>query len=120
MPVEKYEVRFSETEGRYMAATQDMRQGEEILVLPTATLENPDMYSLEIHPGLHIDCANSPAGALNHSCDANAAVRGNRIIAWNCIKAGEPITLDYKKTEQRLAVPFNCLCGSKNCRGRIE
>jgi len=116
----KVGIKFTEVEGRGLYATQDIRQGEEILQLPNLAMSQPDMYSLEIHPGMHVDCSTHFAGAINHACDANAAVRGNKIIAWSCIKAGEQITLDYKRTEQKLAAPFNCFCGSKNCRGRIE
>ena len=98
----------------------DIRQGEEILILPTEVLLEPDMYSIEMHPGLHIDCDNHPVGSVNHSCDPNAALRGNRLIAWKCIAAGEEITIDYKRTETKLAAPFNCSCGTKKCRGKIE
>lgn len=116
----KFELRFSETDGRGIYATEDIRQGQEIMDLPNVVMSEPDVYSLEIHPGMHVDCSQHYAGSVNHSCNANAAVRGNRIIAWTCIKAGEQITLDYKRTEQKLAAPFNCLCGAKTCRERIE
>jgi hypothetical protein len=101
-------------------ALRNFRQGERILDLPTKVLTTPDKYSLEVIPGIHIDCGYSLAGSINHSCDANASVRGRSIIAWSCIKAGDQITLDYTKTEQKLAEPFDCNCGSKYCKGRIE
>ena len=116
----KVELRFSEIEGRKLYATEDIRQGEEIIGLPSIGMSQPDMYSLEVYPGVHVDCSQSLVGAINHSCEANAAVKGFSIIAWSCIKAGEEITLDYKRTENKLAAPFNCFCGSKKCRGRIE
>lgn len=116
----KVEVRFSETEGRALYATGDFRQGETILNLPTDTMAGPDMFSIEVLPGIHLDCTRHPIGATNHSCNPNAAIRGMNLIAWNCIKAGEQITIDYKRTEQKLAAPFDCFCGTKFCKGRIE
>lgn len=117
---ERFEIRFSEVDGRYLVATDHFHQGELIAKLPGIGMSRPDIYSIEVHPGLHVDCAESPVGAMNHSCDPNAAVKDWRIIAWKCIRPGDPITLDYKRTETSLAAPFNCLCGTKNCRGRIE
>jgi len=104
---------------RSLYAARDFRQGETIIGLPTITQPEPDMYSIEAWPGIHIDCSRSDAGATNHSCEPNAAVRGGALVAWSCIKAGEEITIDYKRTESKLAAPFDCNCGSKNCRGRI-
>jgi hypothetical protein len=118
--MEEVEIRFSETDGRYLVALRTFHQGAVIAELPRTGLSQPDMYSIEVGPGVHVDCAFSPVGAMNHSCDPNAAVREWRVVAWKCIDVGEIITLDYKRTETKLAAPFNCLCGAKNCRGRIE
>ena len=105
---------------RSLRAYRDIRQGETILELPTTVIDKPDKYSIEVYPGVHIECDESPVGSLNHSCEPNAAVKGNRIIAWSCIKRGDEITLDYKRTESSISTPFDCECGSKYCRGRIE
>lgn len=109
----KWEIRFSGLDYRALFASEKIRQGETIVVLPQSTVSYPDRYSIEASPGWHIDCSNSPAGAINHSCKPNAAVKDNRIIAWTCIEPGEEINIDYKKTEQKLAEPFLCECG--NC-----
>lgn len=111
---------FFDGKQRMLKATRRIRQGETILYLPSLVRRTPDKYSLEIHPGLHINCEFSMAGAINHSCEPNASVTQERIVAWACIQPGEEIKIDYKKTEQKLAEPFNCNCGAKNCRGRIE
>lgn len=105
---------------RDLVATDDFRQGEVILALPSESQPLPDKYSIEIAPGIHADCSQSLAGAINHSCDPNAVVRNGRIVAWACIKAGDSITIDYKRTESKLAEPFDCDCRSKYCSGRIE
>lgn len=105
---------------RSLKATRRIRQGEVIVNLPITILTMPDKYSLEIYPGVHVDCETSMAGAINHSCAPNSYVKDTRILAWNCIAPGEEITLDYKATEHKLAVPFDCKCGRLGCIGRIE
>lgn len=111
---------FFDGKQKTLKATRRIRQGETITDLPTKIRPNPDKYSIEVHPGVHLDCEFTMVGAINHSCAPNAAVKDTRIIAWACINPGEEIKIDYKRTEQKLAVPFDCLCGSKNCKGRIE
>ncbi len=105
---------------RSLHAMRKIRQGETITELPTEVLDKPDMYSIEIMPGVHINCEFSAVGATNHSCAPNAAIKGNRLVAWNCIEPGEEITIDYKRTESKLSAPFDCKCGRLGCRGRIE
>lgn len=105
---------------RSLVSARRIRQGETIANLPQAILTVPDKYSLEIHPGVHVDCEMSMVGAINHSCAPNAYVKDTRIVAWNCIAPGEEITIDYKATEHKLAVPFDCKCGRLGCIGRIE
>lgn len=106
----KFEIRFSETEGRSLIATERIRQGETIVELPTKTVPEPDMYSLEVVPGIHLDCYAHPIGATNHSCKANAAVKDFKLVAWECIKEGDEITIDYRKTETHLSNSFVCRC----------
>lgn len=115
-----WELRFSGMDYRALFATEKIRQGETIINLPQFTVQNPDKYSLEVLPGIHVDCSFSPAGAINHSCKPTAAVKGSRVIAWRCIEPGEEITLDYKRTENKLANPFLCECGHCPPGTRIE
>lgn len=118
--VSKYELRFSETDGRWLEAVENIHQGETIIGLPLVGMTEPDMFSLEIEPGFHIDCSQSPAGAIQHSCQPNAAVKRFKIVAWKCINQGESITLDYRRTENKLAAPFTCHCGHCPEGTRIE
>ena len=95
---------------RSLVATEKIRLGETILMLPEVVQEVRDRYSVEALPGVHIDCGNSPVGSINHSCDPSAAVRHMRIVAWKCLEQGEAITIDYRKTETHLAESFKCSC----------
>lgn len=101
-------------------ATEEIRQGEKICGLPIQTQENADRYSIEAQDGLHVDCSASPVGMMNHSCAPNAAVFNWKIVAWTCIKPGDEITINYKRTESKLAEPFLCACGHCKEGTRIE
>lgn len=107
----------SDVDYRKLVASRDILQGETIVTLPLKTLPGPDKYSVEASPGIHIDCTESLAGAINHSCSPNAAVRHFRIVAWNCISQGDEITIDYRRTEYDMAVPFKCVCCGNLIRG---
>ena len=60
----------------------------------------------------------APGCYLNHACDPNAMRSGTRVFAWNNIRQGEEITIDYRLnafSDDR----WNCACGSANCRGFV-
>lgn len=57
-----------------------------------------------------------PARYVNHSCNPNVAEKERTAYALKDIKKGEEITIDYDKIAY-LEKPFECHCGSKNCRG---
>lgn len=103
---------------RKLVASRDIIQGETIVTLSLSTLPKPDKYSVEAAPGIHVDCTNSLAGAINHACVPNAAVRHFRIVAWSCIPQGDEITIDYLRTEYDMAVPFKCTCCGTLIRGQ--
>ena len=55
----------------------------------------------------------------NHSCNANTAYKGLDVIATRHINSGDELTLDYASFLDENMEPFNCQCGSPNCRGLI-
>jgi D-alanine-D-alanine ligase-like ATP-grasp enzyme len=55
----------------------------------------------------------------NHSCDPNTRYDGLDVIACRDIAAGEELTIDYATFCGPDAEPFDCRCGSPNCRGSI-
>ncbi|KAF9786409.1 hypothetical protein BJ322DRAFT_1210802 [Thelephora terrestris] len=64
---------------------------------------------------------------VNHSCEPNVAfdLSSKDTSQWHVralkqVKAGDPLTFFYPSTEWKMAQPFDCLCGSKTCLGRIE
>lgn len=55
----------------------------------------------------------------NHSCEPNSMYDGLNEIAIKDIKKGEELTLDYAQFLDENMEPFQCQCGSSNCRGFI-
>ncbi|MEP7143687.1 MAG: SET domain-containing protein-lysine N-methyltransferase [Ferruginibacter sp.] len=62
-----------------------------------------------------------PAGwaPQNHSCNPNTTYKGLNVIAIRKIHKGEELTLDYASFLDENMEPFNCQCGSPDCRGLI-
>jgi len=61
---------------------------------------------------------------VNHNCEPNAGIKGQiSLVAMRNIKKGEEITFDYGTVlyhaNSEPDYEFKCLCGSKNCRGKI-
>jgi D-alanine-D-alanine ligase len=62
-----------------------------------------------------------PAGwaPQNHSCDPNTEFMGLNLVARRDIRCGEELTVDYATFYDSHMTPFDCDCGSANCRGRV-
>ena len=57
---------------------------------------------------------------VNHSCEPNAGLRGDRtIVAMRDIAAGEEITYDYAMSDGSPYDEFVCCCGAPACRGNV-
>lgn len=55
----------------------------------------------------------------NHSCNANTGLDGLNVIALRKIAKGEELTLDYSHFLDENMEPFECKCGSADCRGMV-
>ena len=55
----------------------------------------------------------------NHSCQPNTEFNGLNVVAVRPIKNGDELTLDYCQFLDDNMEPFQCQCGSQNCRGLI-
>jgi SET domain len=64
---------------------------------------------------------NNPSGwaPQNHSCSPNTIYDGLNVKASKPIKKGEELTLDYSSFLDEHMEPFQCRCGSPNCRGLV-
>ena len=61
---------------------------------------------------------NDPAAwaPQNHSCEPNTAYDGLNVTAIRPIHKGEELTLDYASFLDEHMEPFQCQCGTANCR----
>jgi D-alanine-D-alanine ligase len=57
---------------------------------------------------------------VNHSCDPNSWLEGLNLVARRAIAQGEEIRVDYATYGNNILAPFDCSCGAKECRGRVE
>jgi SET domain-containing protein len=57
---------------------------------------------------------------LNHSCEPNCAIRGERdIVTLRRIAQGEELTFDYSTNVGWEGFGMRCACGSRKCRGLV-
>ncbi|KAF9646241.1 hypothetical protein BDM02DRAFT_3189035 [Thelephora ganbajun] len=82
--------------------------------------------TIQCGPGDNIKY-NSDLVYVNHSCEPNIAFDFSskdtsrwHVRASRPIKQGDPLTYFYPSTEWNMAQPFDCLCGSAKCLGRVE
>jgi D-alanine-D-alanine ligase len=79
-------------------------------------------YAYPISSDVFVLWDTEPSGwaPQNHSCDPNTEFVGLNLVARRDIRCGEELTVDYGTFYDRHMTPFDCACGSSNCRGRVE
>lgn len=127
----KLEIRQEKTvEGRGMFAVQPISKGETVTiwggdVVPTSVFktlgEHQKRQSAQVADGFYLVSSKpGPGDYINHSCDANAGIRGQiLIVAMRDIAAGEEVCIDYAMCDSTPDEDFECACGAANCRGTI-
>lgn len=67
-----------------------------------------------------IDTTESPFRYINHSCEPNVAIKGEKTVyALTDIPADTEIHMDYSFTEADPDWSITCNCKTKKCRKRI-
>lgn len=81
--------------------------------------------SVQASKDLHIEL-NCDLVYINHSCKPTLVfdmqrweVRVNPDLERG-LREGDELTFFYPSTEWEMAQPFDCLCGTEECRGRIS
>lgn len=116
--------------GAALFATRAFARGERILLIEGRTQRSPTRYSIQLDTNVHIEAdgdlaseemrVRHPWRFLNHACDPVARVSGDALYALRAIAAGDEITFDYTTTEAEMAEPFDCVCASPRCVGRVQ
>ncbi|MBX3473745.1 MAG: SET domain-containing protein [Planctomycetes bacterium] len=123
-----FEVRRSATSGQGVFAQRAIARGEQVLELTGERLATSDVSPLHYCVKVDDDQWLCSLGGrtddyLNHSCDANLGfTQGDlRLFAIRDIAAGEELTFDYAMAMCDVDDwGFNCSCGARDCRGRVE
>lgn len=118
--------------GKGVFAKKNIKKGEMIIEftgsfspidqVPHIEREKKDYY-IQVKKNIFLGPSGYIDDYFNHSCSPNAGllITTDKIYltAIKNIKINEQITLDYSTTMNGDPLVINCLCGSKNCRGKI-
>mmetsp|Transcript_13722 Transcript_13722/g.28768 ORF Transcript_13722/g.28768 Transcript_13722/m.28768 type:complete len:218 (+) Transcript_13722:149-802(+) len=126
------------SKGLGIFASKDFAAGDLIVSSkPLSTTKERCSHSVQIDWDQHV-LMDLPAILINHSCNGNVGIRSNdnkvqdgdvaddEVVgaydfwAIRPIKEGQELTWDYEATEWELCTPFDCNCGSPNCRGQVR
>jgi len=125
----KVEYKKSDIEGFGLFAKEDIPKGEIVgviagIVIPISEIndyrERVGDFGVQISDDFWVGPSSKEeiinGGAVNHSCNPNVGFKGEIIlVAMREIKKGEEFTTDYA-FYHRTMNPFECNCGSPNCR----
>ena len=80
-----------------------------------------DRHAIHIGGGRYLYTIGHVVAFTNHSCDPNLVFNPEQLTfcTKRDVKKGEMFTFDYTLTEDAIAAPFSCLCGSANCKGEV-
>ncbi|KAL2195773.1 hypothetical protein P885DRAFT_39433 [Corynascus similis CBS 632.67] len=88
---------------------------------PCTVAPEPTYATVQMGRDKHLDL-NSDLLYINHSCEPSLIFDTssmNVIAGPKGLKPGDELTFFYPSTEWHMAQPFDCLCGTPTCRGRI-
>ena len=103
-----------------LKAAKSFSPGEVLIDLVDAReVSEPDYMSIDLG-NKHV--YHPIARYVNHSCEPNTYVdaQQQKLIAKSCIDKNDEITFNYLSSERQITAPFDCLCTSSQCVGRIE
>lgn len=120
-----------ETAGEYRLVTvQPVAAGELLFRIEGEETPIPTRYSVQVGTGAHIDSGSDCGMAevldryfwrfMNHHCEPATMIRGRDVIALRDLVPMEDVTFNYNTTEENMAEPFACHCGSARCEGTIR
>ena len=108
-------------------AARDLAPGQTILIFRGPRVEHDDpihhtpLGANLLQTGTRTYIMPEPPGVLvNHSCDPNAGLVGNRhLVALRPIAAGQEIRYDYSTTMADGLWSLACRCGAPGCRRTV-
>ncbi|KAK3315055.1 hypothetical protein B0H66DRAFT_332160 [Apodospora peruviana] len=89
---------------------------------PCTEADEPTYATVQMGKDRHLNL-NSDLLYINHSCEPSLIFDTTNLdilVGPKGLKEGEELTFFYPSTEYSMAQPFDCLCGTPTCRGRIS
>ncbi|KAH7143098.1 hypothetical protein DER46DRAFT_106207 [Fusarium sp. MPI-SDFR-AT-0072] len=89
---------------------------------PCTPASEPTYATVQTGRDTHLNL-NSDLLYINHSCEPTLLFdvgNFNILVGPKGLKVGDELTFFYPSTEWHMAQPFDCLCGTPSCRGRIS
>lgn len=128
--MKKLEVKKSKINGKGLFAAKEYNRGQFIEYIHGSKVLirkfNKKIYKktfnwIAVSRFTFINTDESVFRFINHSCEPNAAIKGERTVyALRPIKCGEEVTIDYSLNEvDPDFLMSDCHCGSKFCRKNI-
>lgn len=124
---------FSTRHGTGLRAVRALRAGSVVCKFEGPVVSFAEIPPAEIRHALLLEDGRwlvdqGLARNANHSCDPNCRIDGeNFVVTLRAVDAGEELTLAYNIVypgedpgEWDSRWNFDCACGAKNCRGRVD
>lgn len=115
---------------RRLVAVQPIAVGAVLFRIEGFETRTPSKYSVQVGRDRHLDQRGARDATdrvrrfywryMNHACDPTTRILDCAVIAVRDIAAGDSVTFDYNTTEEHLAEPFHCHCGSRGCVGVVR
>jgi hypothetical protein len=119
----RFEIATDERLGqRCLRSLAAFTAGEDIVRFGAATVRNrPSRMTVQVSEHEHVDLVPGFLQLINHGCEPNVAFDVERwmLVALRPIAVGDALLFFYPSTEWAMASPFECLCGSARCLGRV-
>jgi SET domain-containing protein len=117
-PHPKHLIVKSGLEGQGVFTLRPIKAGAVIFEMKGKIVDAPTQTSVQVGEKKHIE--DNLAKFLNHHCSASAMVDREKkaLVALRNLNPGDEITFDYRKNEDKMAVPFMCGCCGKLICGK--
>jgi hypothetical protein len=106
-----------------LVSNQNFQKGDIVTEFEAEnTSHSPSYLTLQTGEHLHITLKPAFLQYINHSCNPNVFFNTSsmQLVALKEICIGDEFVFFYPSTEWKMAQPFDCYCGSKNCLQHIS
>ncbi|HEU5280641.1 MAG TPA: SET domain-containing protein-lysine N-methyltransferase [Gammaproteobacteria bacterium] len=117
-PHPKHLIVKSGLQGQGVFTLRPIKADDVIFEMKGKMVDAPTQTSVQVGDKQHIE--DNLAKYLNHHCEASARVDREKkaLVALRNLNPGDEITFDYRKNEDKMAVPFMCGCCGKRICGK--